>query len=134
MAAKALGMVDCGKEGIRAGGMSQSVPLTEHEYAAASDRVSGNVPSLAGPLRARLRGLYVHMRDLQIACLLDLIFHYMVSTYELVLVRTSMTAGKSDIRERSKEQQGSPFSQRPHIVLETLRIVLKNSQNPNHLQ
>ena len=52
MAAKALGMVDCGKEGIRAGGMSQSVPLTEHEYAAASDRVSGNVPSLAGPLHA----------------------------------------------------------------------------------
>ena len=54
MAAKALGMVDCGKEGIRAGGMSQSVPLTEHEYASASDRVSmsRDVPSLAGPFRA----------------------------------------------------------------------------------
>ena len=49
MAAKALGMVDCGKEGIRAGGMSQSVPLTEHEYAAASDRVR-DVPLPARPL------------------------------------------------------------------------------------
>ena len=50
MAAKALGLIDCGKEGIRAGGMSHSVPLTEHEYAAASDRVNKDVPSLAGPL------------------------------------------------------------------------------------
>ena len=124
MAAKALGMVDCGKEGIRAGGMSQSVPLTEHEYAAASDRVSRDVPSLAGPLRAHGDHLLASLATRsasRLDCLLDCstgasFFHYATCT-RLYAVRTSMTAGKSDILRGAKEQQGSPCSQRPPAKL-----------------
>jgi hypothetical protein len=61
MAAKGLGMIDCGKEGIRAGGGRASISLgssAEHEYAVASTRerdrsTDAGLPADAEHLRTR---------------------------------------------------------------------------------